>query len=75
MEEKVDCFSFHNRFLDGERDRIDSVERLISARAQQHFQPRDDARIPRPAASSATNRSSSFFSSIMACTAIRNVET
>jgi hypothetical protein len=47
MEEKIDCFSFDNRFLDGEFDRIDAVERLIRARAQQHLQPRDDARTPR----------------------------
>jgi hypothetical protein len=46
-EEKIDCFSFGNRFLDGELDRIDAVERLIHARAQQHLQPRDDARTPR----------------------------
>jgi hypothetical protein len=37
MEEKIDRFSFDNRFLDGELDRIDAVERLVRARAQQHL--------------------------------------
>src|SRR5215467_7543704 len=46
MEEKIDAFSFGNRFLCGELDRIDAVECLVRARAQQHLQPRDDARTP-----------------------------
>src|SRR5438128_8720487 len=46
MEEKIDRFSFGNRFLGGELDRIDAVECLVRARAQQHLQPRDDARTP-----------------------------
>src|SRR5882757_8105279 len=43
MEEKIDPFSFGNRFLCGELDRIDAVECLVRARAQQHLQPRDHA--------------------------------
>src|SRR4029077_5803948 len=35
-----------NRFLWGERQRIDAVECPVRARAQQHLQPRDDARTP-----------------------------
>src|SRR3954468_2842025 len=46
MEEKIDPFSFGNRFLCGELDRIDAVECLVRARAQQRLQPRDDARTP-----------------------------
>jgi hypothetical protein len=33
VEEKIDRFSFDNRFLDGERDRIDAVEFLVRAGA------------------------------------------
>ena len=46
MEEKIDRFSFVNRFLRGELDWIDAVECLVRTRAQQHLQPRDDARTP-----------------------------
>src|ERR1700677_3601242 len=46
MEEKIDSFGFGNRFVRGELDRIDAVERLVRARAQQQLQPRDDARGP-----------------------------
>src|SRR5262249_43260300 len=46
MKEKIDPFSFGNRFLCRELDRIDAVECLVRARAQQHLQPRDDARTP-----------------------------
>src|SRR5579864_970606 len=46
MEEEIDRFSFGNRFLRAELDRIDAVERLVRARAQQRLQPRDDARGP-----------------------------
>src|ERR1700722_270762 len=35
MEEKIDPFSFGNRLLDGELDRIDAVECLVRTRAQQ----------------------------------------
>src|ERR1700691_3834888 len=46
MEEKIDPFSFGNRFLGGELDRIDAVECLVRTRAQQQLQPRDDTRTP-----------------------------
>ena len=46
MKEKIDRFSLGNRFVGGELDRIDAVERLVRARAQQRLQPRNDARAP-----------------------------
>jgi hypothetical protein len=47
MEEEIDRFSLANRFLDGERDRIDAVEFLVRAGAHEHLQARDNARTPR----------------------------
>ncbi len=46
MEKKIDRFRLGNRFLRGELDRVDAVERLVGARAQQRLQPRDNARAP-----------------------------
>src|SRR5579872_6838715 len=46
VEKEIDRLAFRNRFLGGELDRIDAVERLVRARAQQRLQPRDDPRTP-----------------------------